>query len=112
MEMNQMKFSMCILALLTGCSAVRETPSVIVQKAQLCGSGELARTSAMAMQDWFGRHRACAVAVEGMCKPIRAKAAAAWTDSTEGRVCTAARNTAQWVRKPSSDHEAFRAAWK
>ena len=55
----------------------------------------------MAVQDWFGKHRDCAVAVDGMCKPVRASATASWTDSTEGRVCMAARNVAQWVRKPN-----------
>ena len=24
----------------------------------------------MAVQDWFGKHRDCAVAVDGMCKPV------------------------------------------
>ena len=47
-----------------------------------------------------------------MCKPVRASAPAAWADSTEGRVCIAARNVAQWVRKPSQDHETFQAGWK
>jgi hypothetical protein len=47
-----------------------------------------------------------------MCKPVRANAAAQWSDSTEGRVCLAARNVAQWVRKPSGDHEKFQSGWK
>ena len=59
-----------------------------------------------------GLHRDCAVAVDAMCKPVREKAMAQWTDSTEGRVCVAARNIAQWVRKPSEDHEKFGAGWK
>jgi len=33
-------------------------------------------------------------------------------DSTEVRVCVAARNIAQWVRKPSDDHEKFESGWK
>jgi hypothetical protein len=102
----------CMIVVLTGCSVMREPPSPIVQKAQACGAGELAGTSAAAVQDWFGKHRDCAVAVDGMCKPVRGNAVAAWADSTEGRVCAAARNIAQWVRKPSSDHETFRSGWK
>ena len=75
-------------------------------------AGSLAGTSLVAVQDWFGKHRDCAVAVDAMCKPVREKAPAQWTDSTEGRVCVAARNTAQWVRKPSDDREKFQSGWK
>jgi hypothetical protein len=66
----------------------------------------------VAVQDWFGKHRDCAVAVDAMCIPVRVKAPAQWTDSTEGHVCVAARNIAQWVRKPSDDHEKFQSGWK
>ncbi len=102
----------CMIVLLVGCATITERPSPIVQKAEGCGSGELSGTSLMALQDWFGRHRSCAIAVDGMCKPIRLNAVAAWTDSTEGRVCVAARAIAQWVRRPASDRETFRAGWK
>jgi hypothetical protein len=98
--------------IMIGCSGLKEPPSPIVQKAEACGAGDLSTTSPAAVQDWFGRHRDCAVAVDGMCKPVREKATAQWTDSTEGRVCTAARNIAQWVRKPSNDHETFQSGWK
>ena len=99
-------------SIMIGCSALKETPSPIVQKAEACGAGDLSTTSPASVQDWFGKHRDCAVAVDGMCKPVREKATAQWTDSTEGRVCTAARNIAQWVRKPSNDHETFQSGWK
>jgi len=66
----------------------------------------------MAVRDWFGRHRDCAVAVDRMCKPVRNSATASWADSSEGRVCLAARNVAQWVRKPNQDHETFQSGWK
>jgi len=66
----------------------------------------------MAVQDWFGKHRDCAVAVDRMCKPVRDAATASWADSTEGRVCIAARSVAQWVRKPNQDHEKFQSGWK
>jgi len=108
-----MKLLLSILVLsLVGCSVKQETPSAIVQKAQSCGAGELTGTSALAVQDWFSKHRDCAVTLDQMCKPTRASAPAAWVDSTEGRVCIAARNVAQWVRKPSQDHETFQGAWK
>lgn len=108
-----MKLVLVVLVFsLVGCSVVKEKPSPIVQKAQSCGAGDLSGTSTMAVQDWFGKHRDCAVAVDGMCKPVRGSAPASWTDSTEGRVCVAARNVAQWMRKPNQDHETFQSGWK
>lgn len=108
-----MKLVLLILIVsLVGCSVTKERPSVIVQKAQSCGAGELSAASTMAVQDWFAKHRDCAVAVDGMCKPVRTNAIAPWADSTEGRVCSAARNVAQWVRKPNQDHETFQSGWK
>jgi hypothetical protein len=98
--------------LLVGCFVTKEPPSAIVQKAQSCGAGELSGTSARAVQDWFSKHKDCAVTVDQMCKPVRASAPAAWADSTEGRVCLASRNVAQWVRKPSQDHETFQGGLK
>ena len=95
-----------------GCTALREPPSPIVQKATACGAGDLSSTSTVAVQDWFSKHRSCAVTVDTMCKPVREKAVAQWTDSAEGRVCLAARNVAQWIRKPSNDHETFESGWK
>ena len=97
---------------LVGCSVVKEPPSAIVQKTQSCGAGELSRVSTAAVQDWFSKHRDCAMAVDAMCKPVRDNAPAGWTDSTEGRVCMGARSVAQWVRKSSQDHETFQAGWK
>lgn len=99
-------------SIMIGCSGPKEPLSPIVQRAEACGAGDLSTASSAAVQDWFGKHRDCAVAVDGMCKPVREKAAAQWTDSTEGRVCAAARNIAQWRRKPSNDHETFQSGWK
>jgi hypothetical protein len=109
-----MKLALILFSMLAliGCSLSKELSSPIMQKTKACGAGPLADTSAMAVQDWFGKHRDCAVAVESMCKPVRKKAIAQWSDSAEGRVCLAARNIAQWVRKPSGDHERFQSGWK
>ena len=108
-----MKFVLLLLMVsLVGCSIVNEPPSAIVQKAQSCGTGNLSRVSTAAVQDWFSKHRDCAVVVDEMCKPVRDKAPASWIESTEGRVCLGARGVAQWVRKPSQDHETFQAGWK
>jgi hypothetical protein len=109
-----MKLVLVVAAVLImiGCSVSKEPPSPIVQKAQSCGAGPLGNASTAAIQDWLGRHRECAVSVDAICKPVREKATAQWTDSTEGRVCMAARNIAQWIRKPSEDHEKFQSGWK
>lgn len=108
-----MKVIVFLMALfLVSCSVTKEPSSAIVQKAQACGAGELAGASAVAVQDWFSKHKDCAVTVDQMCNPVRASAPAAWADSTEGRVCLASRNVAQWVRKPSQDHETFQGGWK
>ena len=100
------------MVFMVGCSITKEPPSAIVKKAQSCGTGELTGVSTAAVQDWFSKHRDCAVAVDAMCKPVREKASAGWTDSTDGRVCVGARSVAQWVRTPSQDHETFQAGWK
>lgn len=114
LEVRCMKLALIVVTVLgvVGCSVSKEPPSPIVQKAEACGAGPLADTSTMAIQDWFGKHRDCAAAVDALCKPVLEKAGAKWTDSTEGRVCMAARNIAQWVRKPSEDHEKFQSGWK
>jgi hypothetical protein len=108
-----MKFALLLFVLsLVGCSVTKEPASAIVQKAQACGAGDLSAASSVAAQDWFSKHHDCAVAVDQMCKPVRDKAPAAWTDSTEGRVCIGARAVAQWIRNPSRDHQTFQAGWK
>lgn len=109
-----MRLSLICLAFvaLFGCTSLEEPPGPIVQKAEACGAGDLSRTPFVSMQDWFANHRDCAVAVDGMCRPVRDSAKAQWVDSTEGRVCSAARNVAQWVRKPANDHQTFQSGWK
>lgn len=109
-----MKFFLLIASavLLAGCSLMKEPPSAIVRKAESCGAGDATTASTLALQEWFGRHRECAVAVNEMCKPVRDKAAASWSDSAEGRVCWAARTIAQWTRPPSKDHQTFESGWK
>ena len=73
-----MKLTLIVVSVLTmiGCSVSKEPPSPIVQKAEACGASPLAETSTVAVQEWFGKHRDCAVAVDAMCKPVREKVAA------------------------------------
>jgi hypothetical protein len=108
-----MKLLLAVLVVsLVGCSVTKDRTSLIVKKAESCGAGELSRTSTMAVQDWFGRNRDCALAMDRMCKPVRNSATASWVDSPEGHVCLAARNVAQWARKTNQDHETFQSGWK
>jgi hypothetical protein len=71
-----------------------------VQQAGLPGRGDPKAGSQRgsfrtgAIQDWFSKHRDCAVKVDTMCKPVREKPVGHWTHSTESRVCLAARNVA------------------
>ena len=53
-----MKLTLIVVAVLTmiGCSVSKEPFSPIVQKAEACGAGPLGDTSAVAVQDWFGKH--------------------------------------------------------
>src|ERR1700693_3131810 len=68
-----MKLLLVISTALTmiGCSVFKEQPSPIVQKAEACGSGDISRASFAAVQDWFGKHRDCAVKVDVMCAAVR-----------------------------------------
>jgi hypothetical protein len=112
MEMSPMRLPLLFMLITAGCSIHKDQPSQIVHKAEQCGAGDLAGASAVAMQDWFIRHRACAIAIDELCKPVRASAPARWTNSTEGQICVAAAAVTQWSRRPNADHERFRAGWK
>ena len=82
-----------VLAGLSACSRT-EPKSPIVAKVEQDGSGNLAAVSKDGMREWLGKHKDVAYQVDEMCKPIRQTATAQWTDSTEGRLCTAARELA------------------
>ncbi len=78
-----------LVVLLTSCTP--EPHSLIVDHAEKAGSGKLASVSAQAMQDWLAKHKDVAKELDNMCAPVRQSAAADWAQSTEGRLCTAAR---------------------
>lgn len=82
-----------VMAAFVAC-APREPHSEIVEKAQQAGAGDLKAASNEAIQQWLGKHREVAIQVDEMCKPIREKATAEWAGTTEGRLCSAARQTA------------------
>jgi hypothetical protein len=87
-----------LILLTTGCT--REPRTAIVAKVGQGGCGSLDVVTTDAIQKCLGARRQLAIEVDEMCKPIREKAPAQWHDSTEGRVCAAARNLAFWRSGP------------
>jgi len=101
-----------LLIVMAGCS-VSERPSAIVRKAEAAGAGDLSPASTVAMQAWLERHRDVARGVDRMCAAVRAKAPAQWADTTEGRLCTAARSVVMSTFKPlESDHKTYESGLK
>jgi len=96
-----------VLAGLCACSRPEPT-GPIVEKAEQAGSGNLAAVSKDGMREWLGKHTDVAYQVDEMCKPVRQKATAQWAESTEGRLCTAARELAFWRSGPvTSDDKKY-----
>jgi hypothetical protein len=81
-----------------GCAREPRTP--IVVKVQQGGCGSLDGVTTDAIQKCLAARRQLAIEVDEMCKPVRQNATAQWHDSTEGRVCTAARNLAFFRSAP------------
>ena len=102
-----------VLLTASGCTKP-EPKSAIVEAVQQAGAGPVSpATSSAALEDWFRKHRQTAESIDGQCKPIREKATAEWSESTEGRVCQAARTVAAFTYKPvDSDHKTFESGWK
>jgi len=73
---------------------------MIVDKVEQGGCGSLNGVSTDAIQKCLAAHRQLAIEVDEMCRPIREKATAQWNDSTEGRICGAARKLAFWRSAP------------
>jgi hypothetical protein len=101
---------LCAALWLIAAACMRPEPhSEIVGTVERADSGDLSSTPALQIEDWLGKHHDLAVRVDDMCKPVRDKADARWATTTEGRVCTAARNASMFYRqyhnppKPKSD---------
>lgn len=83
------------LCALAGCKSdsgsVGSTPSKspIVARVEAAGSGDLESLDTSAIQDWLSKHQEVAKSVSPACGTASKNAAAAWSVSTEGRVCTA-----------------------
>ena len=98
---------LAVLAGLFGCSHP-EPRSPIVAKVEQAGSGNLAAVSKDGMREWLGKHKEVAYQVDEMCKPVRQKATAQWAESTEGRLCSAARELTFWRSGPvTSDGKTY-----
>lgn len=97
------------LAVLTTFSCSRPEPgSPIVEKVEQAGSGTLTAVSKDGMREWLGKHKDVAYQADEMCKPVRLKATAQWAESTEGRLCAAARELAFWRSGPvTSDDKTY-----
>ena len=85
-----MKLACAVLFLSLVACRTPETRSVIVDKLEQTGSGDLSNVSTGSIHEWLGKHKDLAYRVDAMCKPIRASAPAQWSDSTEGKVCRVA----------------------
>ncbi len=102
--------ALALLLVLTGCW---ERPSAIVQRAEAAGACDLTTVSVEAMQSWLENRRALAGELDGKCSTARQKASARWADTTEGRLCTAARNVVASTSKPlEGDHKTYESGWK
>ena len=84
------------LVVLTGLFACSgpETSSPIIEKVEQAGSGSLTAVSKDGMREWLGKHKDVAYQADEMCKPVRLNSTAQWAESTEGRLCGAARELA------------------
>jgi hypothetical protein len=104
------------LLALTGCTSNPEEPvSPIVEKARAAGAGDLASASVPSTEEWLRKHRELAVDLDKSCGPARRSGDTKWLDSTEGRLCTAARNAAMYApKKPlrQGDGQTFDPGWK
>lgn len=104
-------FSSALVLIHSACTkpVPSEPRSEIVAAVEHAGSGDLSSSPAPQIEDWLRKHRDLAVQVDDMCKAPRDKADANWPATTEGRVCTAARNASMFYRqyhnpaKPNGD---------
>src|ERR1017187_4616128 len=97
------------LVVLTTLSCSRPEPSSpIVEKVEKACSGVLTAVSKDGMREWLGKHKDVAYQADEMCKPVRLNATAQWAESTEGRLCAAARELAFWRSGPvTSDDKTY-----
>jgi hypothetical protein len=103
-----------VAILFSAVACTREHPrhSAIVDKVQLAGAGDVAAASPFSVEDWMRKHRDVAVEVDKMCAPAREKGDPQWGDTTEGKVCVAARNAAMSTYRSPRDGKTYQAGDK
>jgi hypothetical protein len=103
--------SCLFLLVLTWCT--RERPSRIVKLVEDSGAGSLADVSTPDMRLWLKGHPQIATRVDALCAPARSSATAAWAQTTEGRLCAAARVVeAEGQPRRNPDNSGFLPGWK
>ena len=114
MRTNVILSSLLVIAL-CGCS--HEPPSRVVNLAEDAGAGKLSNVSTVDMRLWLNSHPEVATRVDALCAPLRTNATAAWPQTTEGRLCAAARASVVAIdskRHPRRDPDStgFLPGWK
>jgi hypothetical protein len=61
-----------------------------VKKVEDAGSGELSQATTKSIYDWFNKHQELAKEIRQECLQVKDSKPANWSDTTEGRVCSAA----------------------
>ncbi len=76
------------LSFLIGCS--KEPRSELVRRLEAAGAGDVRTASTEGIEQWFKRHNKVAQEVDRACQKLREKPPSNWTESTDGRICSAA----------------------
>ena len=105
------------LVLLALGACTRERPSRIVRLAEEAGAGPLSAVSTVDMRLWLNGRPQIATRVDALCAPLRSNSTAAWPQTTEGRLCAAARASAGQIEaqrhlRRNPDNSGFLPGWK
>lgn len=106
--------SCLLLVALSGCTRDR---SRIVKLAEDSGAGPLDGVGLLAMRRWLVSHSPIATKVDALCARLRPNATAGWPQTTEGRLCLAARTVvvqieAERQSRERPDHTGFLPGWR
>jgi len=90
--MKRAWMAVSILVLVAGFAGCKkaEPPSPIVKKVEDTGSGDLSQATTKSIYDWFNKHQELAKEIKNDCQAVKDLKPANWSDTTEGRVCSAA----------------------
>lgn len=95
-------FMLCVIGSLctSGCNA---TPnSHIVAKVTAAGFGNPEKMDTFSLQYWLATHDQLVAEIAPDCRFAMLTAKPGWAQTTEGRVCAAARQVLSYKRKPIS----------